>query len=128
MDDAGVDDDEEGEDDEEDEDDDDEPEDWWTYWQDPPDDVPDDSHETPLRMTAKEKVGAGAIPQQRWRVLQQHPKQRHAGLNRYRAAVSEPQIVDLTARHAPRRWRICWSGCRSGGSAKISWRRCRSRR
>ncbi len=58
SDEGGFDDDEEGEDDDDDDEGDGEPEDWWTYWQDPPDEVPDDSHEKPLRMTAKEKAGA----------------------------------------------------------------------
>ena len=62
ADEAAVDDDEEGEDDDDEEEGDDEPEDWWTYWQDPPDDVPDDGHEKPLRMTAKEKVRASWHP------------------------------------------------------------------
>ncbi len=54
-DDAGEDDEFEGEEEfEEDE----TPDDWWSYWQDPPDDVLDDSHEKPLRVTAKEKVRA----------------------------------------------------------------------
>ena len=39
-------------------DEDETPDDWWSYWQDPPDDVLDDSHEKPLRVTAKEKVTA----------------------------------------------------------------------
>ncbi len=60
TDEGAFDDDEEGEDDEEEDEGDDEPEDWWTYWQDPPDEVPDDSHEKPLRMTAKEKVRSPA--------------------------------------------------------------------
>ena len=53
--DAGEDDEEEEEEEEEFEEDD-TPDDWWSYWQDPPDDVLDDGHEKPLRMSAKEKV------------------------------------------------------------------------
>ena len=49
------------------EDGDDEPEDWWSYWQDPSDDAPDDGHEKPLRMTAKEKVSTWHhVPREPW--------------------------------------------------------------
>ena len=59
---AAVDDDEDEVDDD-DEDEGDAPDNWWTYWQDPPDNALDDSHEQPLRMTAKEKVREAGIPQ-----------------------------------------------------------------